>query len=127
MKKNILKIICLSVLIVFSLGLLAHPISAQSNYEKKLEIFAQDANIVVNNNPEGMIPNIINWALSLIGLMFLIIILVAGFKYMTANGDSEKTKDALKAIQNGAIGVAIVLLAAVFVNFVLGQILGIFK
>jgi len=58
----------------------------------------------------------------LIGLS-TIMILYAGFQYITAGGDSEKVGDATKTITYAAVGIAVALIAKAFPNIV-ASILG---
>ena len=114
----------------FSFNLIVAPIFAvsdgESDYRQNLQKFAENANIQQVDQPTSVIVNIINFVLSFIGLIFLIITMVAGFKYMTAGGKEEQVKSAKQSIQNGAIGVAIILFAAVFVHFVLRNLFHLF-
>lgn len=70
----------------------------------------------------GSIPkvlgSIVSIALSLVGVYFFIIILWAGFSWMTAAGSQEKVTNAKNKLQNAAIGLVIVLSAYTIANFV---------
>ena len=68
------------------------------------------------------ISSIINVALSLLGIVAVVIILAGGFKWMTAGGNEEKTGEARKMIMAGVIGMAIILSAYAVANFVLKQL-----
>lgn len=70
------------------------------------------------------IGKIIGAFLTLMGAIFLILIIYGGFKWMTAGGDSENIKKAQQIIRNAVIGLAIVLLANVITHFVLIGIIG---
>lgn len=61
---------------------------------------------------------LINSLLGLLGLLFVVLLLYAGFTYMTAQGDSEKVTKAKATIKNSVIGVAIIILAYVITNVV---------
>lgn len=52
---------------------------------------------------------IIRIILGFLGIIFVILIILAGFKYMTAAGNDEKVKEAVKQITNAAIGLLIIL------------------
>jgi len=54
---------------------------------------------------------IIKWGLSLLGLIFLILIIFAGFKWMTSGGNEEDIKKAQKLLTNSIIGLIIILAA----------------
>lgn len=66
--------------------------------------------------------SIINVALSLLGIVALVIILAGGFKWMTAGGNEEKVGEARKMIFSGIIGLAIILSAFAIARFVLKQL-----
>ena len=68
------------------------------------------------------IARIINVALSLLGVVAVVIILAGGFKWMTAGGNEDKVGEARKLIFAGVIGMAIVLSAFAIARFVLGQL-----
>jgi hypothetical protein len=58
-----------------------------------------------------LIGNIINYSLGFLMLTGVIIILVAGFMWMTAGGNDDKVTKAKSWMINGIIGIIIVLLA----------------
>ncbi len=68
------------------------------------------------------ITSIINVALSLLGIVAVVIILIGGFKWMTAGGSEDKVADARKLIFSGIIGIAIILSAWAIANFVLSAL-----
>lgn len=71
-----------------------------------------------------VIANIIRIILSLLGLVTVVIILLGGFKWMTAGGSDEKVKEAKKLIFQGIIGLAIVLSAFAISKFVVEGLAG---
>ena len=54
---------------------------------------------------------VIAYSLSLLGIIFLVLIVYAGFLWMTAGGEEEKITKALKIIKNAIIGLLITLSA----------------
>ncbi|MCF7860100.1 pilin [Patescibacteria group bacterium] len=67
-----------------------------------------------NDTPDDIrytIVRFINISLLFLGVIFLILVLIAGFKYMTAAGNEEQVKSALKQITQAVIGLVIVLSA----------------
>ena len=68
------------------------------------------------------ISDIIKVSLGLLGIVALVIILVAGFKWMTAGGNEEKVGEAKKMMMQGVIGLAIVFAAYAIAQFVLMQL-----
>lgn len=71
----------------------------------------------------GYIANIIRWILGLLGTVFFVIIVLQGYLYMTAGGDSGKTSSALSAIGNAVIGLLIIMGAFLITNFVTSALL----
>jgi len=67
---------------------------------------------------------IIKAFLQLLGVIFLIIIVYAGFRWMTAGGNEEQVTEAKKLIKNGIIGLIIMLVAYAITLFVFGAIIG---
>ena len=66
--------------------------------------------------------NVIKVFLSLLGLIFLIVIILSGYRWMTAGGNEEKVKDAKKQLRNGIIGFVVILLSYAIVDFVVNLI-----
>lgn len=71
-----------------------------------------------------MIGLIINAALSILGALFLTLIIIGGFRWMTAGGNSDKVGEAKKTISNSAIGLVIVVASYVIVNTVFERLNG---
>lgn len=69
------------------------------------------------------VASIINVLLGLLGIIAVGIILIGGFKWMTAMGNTENVDKAKKLIFQGIIGLVIVLSAYAIANFVLTSIL----
>lgn len=66
---------------------------------------------------------IINIVLSILGILFLALIIMAGFKYMTAAGNEDKVKQAIKQISQAVIGLIIVLASWGISYFIISRIL----
>ncbi len=75
-----------------------------------------------NQDIRDTIGQIIRVALSLLGIVALVIILAGGFQWMTAGGNEEKVAEARKRIFAGIIGLAIILSAFAIARFVLNQL-----
>lgn len=75
-----------------------------------------------NQDIRTTISKVINVALSMLGIVAVVIVLLGGFKWMTAGGNEEKTGEARKLIFAGIMGLAIVLSAFAIAQFVLKQL-----
>jgi hypothetical protein len=58
-----------------------------------------------------IIAKIVNVILTLLGVIFLALTIFAGFQYMTAAGNEEKTKKAVDLLRDAIIGLVIILAA----------------
>ena len=65
---------------------------------------------------------IITSALSLMGVLFLIVAIYGGYTWMTARGDEEKVTKAKDTLTNAIIGIVVVLASYAISYFVLSQI-----
>ena len=68
------------------------------------------------------IASIIRVAMGLLGIVAVVIILVGGFKWMTAGGNEDQVGEAKKWIFSGIIGLAIILSAYALASFVITQL-----
>ena len=60
--------------------------------------------------------------MGLLGIVAVIIILLGGFKWMTAGGNEEKVAEAKKLIISGVIGLVIIMSAYAIAQFVVNSI-----
>lgn len=69
-----------------------------------------------------IVANIIKAALGLLGIIAVVIIMYAGFLWMTAGGNEEQIGKAKSILINGVIGLAIILSAYAIVSFIFGML-----
>ena len=77
-----------------------------------------------NGEPQDLrttVVQIIMIVLSILGVLFLGLILFAGFRYMTAAGNEDQVKTAIKQITQAVIGLVIILSAWGVSAFILNQ------
>ncbi len=74
-------------------------------------------------DPRIIAARLINMFLATLGIVFLCLVLYAGFVWMTAGGDTEKVEKAQKTLRNALIGLVIILCSWGFVTFVLNKLL----
>jgi len=75
-----------------------------------------------NKDPRAVIASIIQVALGFLGIIAVVIILLGGFKWMTAGGNEEKVEESKKLITAGIIGLVIVLAAWGIAKFVIDNL-----
>ncbi len=76
-----------------------------------------------NNDPRVIAANLINVALGLLAIIMVVLILYAGFLYMTSGGEAEKTTKAKAIIRNAIIGLIIILSSWAIARFVIDRLL----
>jgi cysteine-rich repeat protein len=79
--------------------------------------------VLPDTDPRIIASRIINVALGLLAIIFLIIIVYAGFLYMTSGGDAAKTETAIKWIRNGIIGLIIILSSWAIAHYVIQRLI----
>jgi len=74
-------------------------------------------------DPRDIAASVIRVILGFLGIVAVIIILLGGFKWMTAGGNEDKVGEAKKLITAGIIGLVIILAAFAIATFVLNSLL----
>lgn len=86
------------------------------------------ANCGSNNNPGSrvgsLMADVINLFSLLVGIVSVIMIIIGGFQFITANGDSGKITSARTTIIYALVGLVVVLMSQFIVHFVLGRLSG---
>ena len=87
---------------------------------------ASGANIAGSGptDPRVIVAKIIRAALGLMGIIFVVLVVYAGFLWMTAGGEEDKTSKAKKLLSSGVIGLVIILSAYAISYFVFQSLLG---
>ena len=70
-------------------------------------------------DPRAMAVNIVKYLMTFLGLIAVVVILIGGFRWMTAGGNEDKVASAKQMIIAGAIGLIIILAAYAIVQFVI--------
>lgn len=83
---------------------------------------AEDSINLGNRGLQETVSGVINVALSLLGIVAVVIVLIGGFKWMTAGGSEDKVAEARKLIFSGIIGLAIIMSAWAIARFVIVQL-----
>ncbi len=80
------------------------------------------AGTVLNNNLGATVKAVVNTLIFIVGLIAVVIIIVAGLRYVLSQGDEKAVGGAKNAMLYAIIGLVIALLAYAIVNFVLGRL-----
>lgn len=73
------------------------------------------------DNLTDFLSNIIQFAMTFAVIIAVIAVLVAGFKYITSAGDSEKVKGSTQSLIFALVGLVIVFLAPTLIKFILDK------
>lgn len=71
----------------------------------------------------GFVTNLINWAIGFAAIVAVIMLIAAGYMYITANGDETKIGKATKTLTFAVVGLVVCFIAVLLVNFVIAQFL----
>lgn len=69
-----------------------------------------------------IIANIITIVLSLLGIIFVILVITSGFGWMTAGGNDEKIKKSQERLKSAIIGLIIIVAAYAITYFIFKQL-----
>ena len=128
MKKTI-KILAISLLLALSLSAVSVSMVAAgtSDAQTGLTEFQTGATDLVNPGTvdkaslQTRIGEVVQLALSFLGILAVILILYGGFTWMTAGGDTGKVDKAKKWIINATIGIIIILGAYILTSFIITE------
>jgi hypothetical protein len=76
-----------------------------------------------NKSPVDIASSILNVLMGFLGIIAVVIILMGGFKWMTAGGGEDKIAEAKKMITAGIIGLLIILAAWGITTFVISTLI----
>lgn len=81
------------------------------------------------NNPvnfeslEGFVIHLVNLAISFSVVIAIVALIIAGFKYILAMGDEEKIEEATKSLIFAIVGLVIVFVAPLVVEYITNTLL----
>ncbi|MBI5369877.1 hypothetical protein HZA85_01650 [Candidatus Uhrbacteria bacterium] len=79
------------------------------------------------NDLPNLIGGLINMFLSILGIVFVVLVIYAGYLWMTASGDATKVDKAKKLLGQAIIGIIIIVAAYAISTFVINRIVGAVK
>lgn len=113
--------------IAVTLFMFPHTVSAVGNLKdagKQLFSVGNRAGTSDVRNIEDITGKVINGALTLVGIIFLLLMVYAGYLWMTARGEEEPINKAKKIVQTSIIGLVLVMSAYAITVFVTKQFEG---
>lgn len=118
MNKKIIKHLVAFAMLAF----LAAPVVAMAQIDPGIDVI--DPTIGLSNtDPRTTVARLINTAMLFLGIIAVGIVLIGGFKWMTAGGNEDKVGEAKKLMGAGIVGLVIVLAAWGIATFVLTRLI----
>lgn len=108
-----------AILAAIALALVVVPEALAAGGNFGLDTAAGGTGIPKTKDLAVVIGNLVATALRLVGMLFLVLMIYAGFLWMTARGDSKKVDQAKQLITGAVIGVLIISMAYAITIFVL--------
>jgi len=109
---------------LFVLGLVA--MSAWANFVLAADFGIEPINNVINlatGDPRVIAVRIIQILLTFLGLVALVLIIYAGFLWMTSSGEEDKITQAKRILKNAFIGLLIIISSWAITTFIIAQFL----
>jgi len=73
-------------------------------------------------DPNAVLTNVTNTVYMVAGIVCVVVIIVAGFFYVTSAADASQVKRAKNAIIGACVGLIVILMAFTLTQFVIGRI-----
>ncbi len=109
-----------------ALPVLFLPVAANaqlSEATEHLDTVATGIGADAQNDLPTLIGNIIAVLLSVLGIIFVVLVVYAGFLYLTSNGEEDKVKKAKKLLSQAVIGLVLIIAAYAIADFVLTSLI----
>ncbi len=84
--------------------------------------FNKATNLGTNAPVVQTVANVINIVLGFLGVLAIVLILIAGFRWMTSQGNEEQIAGAKKLMGAGVVGLIIIFVAYALAYFIVNQL-----
>lgn len=123
MNKKVVTFISFFVILGFALSLL-FPLNTNAGIIDEIEKQAGDFGRTLGlpdqaQDPIQIVGKVITYLLGFLGVVFLLLIVWAGFTWMISQGDETKVKKARKIIGASVMGLVVIILSLAIVQFVI--------
>jgi len=122
MKKLSKHLLAFSIIMLMMLPLISLAADGPLDLLEETGIGTGSDGIPGTGNLPELIGNIIKFFLSFLGILAVILILYAGFLWMTAGGDTGKVDKAKAYIKNAVIGIIIIMSAYILTTFIIENV-----
>lgn len=90
--------------------------------ENQMSVLSQNAGFDTSTKVGSIVATVIQAFLGLLGIIFVILILTAGYNWMTAAGDEDKVTKAKDTLSRAIIGLIIIVAAYAITYFVINNL-----
>ncbi len=73
-------------------------------------------------DPRVIVEEVIKIVLSIVGILFMVLVAVGGYWYITSHGDEERAKKATRTIEGAIIGIIVVVMAYSITLFIASRV-----
>lgn len=98
--------------------------SVADGAKNQTSAFMHTSGLQSSARADNIIGSIIKTVLSLLGIIFLILMIFSGYQWMTAGGNEDQVSQAKSRIKNAVIGVIIVIMAYAITAFIFRNLPG---
>ena len=125
MKKNIINVKNLAFT-VLSLGVVSGALLLAPEASAQIEtgLNAAGANMDQGAEVDGIVGNVVNVFLYIVGAVAVIMVIFGGFQYMTSAGDPSKASKGRNTVVYAIVGLLLAVFAYAIINYVLDEIAG---
>jgi len=124
-KKGVFALFLLLTVLYFS----PLPVMAQNAADSAINMLDQTVKPAIDPATQPTVPELmafwVTLILSIVGVLFLILVIYGGITWMTAGGNEEKVKKATNILTKSVIGIFTIILAFIFTNYVVFKLIGV--
>jgi len=95
----------------------------EGNADLSEDYVGEATGLTKDKDPRQIASSLIKIALGFLGIMAVVIILIGGFKWMSAGGNEEQVTEAKQWMYSGVVGLLIILASYALASFVLNQLI----
>jgi len=126
-KITIIAILSLTIMVLnFSLALATYSPINNEELQEESDAFQQASGYSIDDGTGAyqLLATVLQVFLGLLGIIFIYLMVIAGYNYMTAAGDQAKVEKAIDTIQRAIIGLVIIVTAYAITAFIFKNLPG---
>lgn len=116
--------VALTAVLLFATPVLAAPADADYFWTGGTDTDVRGILALGSADPRQVIVNLINIALGFLGILAVVIIIFAGFRYMTSGGNEDARAQAKSMLMSAIIGLILIFAAFALAQFLINTLVG---